>query len=81
MVKMIIREVNEERRTLFQCEACGFAYEEKAWAEKCQQYCEEHQACNIEITQHAVPIGQGHWHRSGIRGLKSGRRRRGAFKE
>lgn len=66
----MVKEVTRDSNTFYQCEACGFVYEEKAWAEKCQQYCEEHQACNLEITQHAVPTGQGHWHLSGTRNLK-----------
>jgi len=38
---------------LFQCEACGFHYQEQAWAEKCEAWCTEHQSCNMEITAHA----------------------------
>ncbi len=42
--------------TLYLCEECGFAYKEKEWAEKCQQWCEQQQSCNLEITQYAVPL-------------------------
>ena len=29
-------------------------FEEKEWAEKCQDWCENHYSCNAEITQHAI---------------------------
>lgn len=67
MVKELKREIRGEAKPVYQCEACGYAYEDKTWADKCQQYCEEHQACNLEITAHAVPIGKGHYHRPGTR--------------
>lgn len=48
----IIQKANKE---LYQCEECGFQYEDKEWAEKCEAWCKEHQSCNIEITAHAIP--------------------------
>ena len=39
----------------YQCEECGFRYEEKEWAEKCEVWCKEHKSCNIEITAHGMP--------------------------
>ncbi|MCH8049067.1 hypothetical protein IIC44_03145 [Patescibacteria group bacterium] len=50
MVK-ILKEGNNE---LYQCEECGFKYKEKEWAEKCQEWCKEHNSCNLEIIEHAV---------------------------
>lgn len=50
----MVKEVKNKGKTLYICGACGFAYEEKEWAEKCQKWCQEHQSCNIEITAHAV---------------------------
>ena len=38
----------------YQCNECGFAYEEKKWAEKCEAWCGEHNSCNLEIISHAV---------------------------
>jgi len=38
---------------LYQCEECGFHYESREWAEKCESWCREHKSCNIEITNHA----------------------------
>jgi len=52
----MVKEIKKGKKTIFVCEACGFAYEEKLWAEKCQQWCEQYQGCNLEIAEHAVPI-------------------------
>lgn len=50
----MVKEVKDKEKTLYICEACGFAYKQKEWAEKCQEWCQEHQSCNIEINAHAV---------------------------
>ena len=50
------RKVRKEKKTLYVCEECGFAYEQKKWAEKCQRWCHKHQSCNLEIMQHGVPL-------------------------
>ena len=52
----MVKEVKDKGKTLYICEACGLAYDEKYWAEKCQNWCQENQSCNMEITAHAVPI-------------------------
>ncbi len=52
----MVKETEKNGGTLYICEECGFAYKEKEWAEKCQQWCEQHQSCSLEITQHAVPL-------------------------
>ncbi len=44
----------DEGKIYFVCEKCGFKYEEREWAEKCQAWCSMHQSCNMEITQYAV---------------------------
>ncbi len=45
----------KEDKELHQCEECGFCYEEREWAEKCEAWCKEHQSCNIEITARGLP--------------------------
>ncbi len=52
----MVKEIKKNNKTLHACEECNFLYEEKEWAEKCQQWCQQHQSCNLEITQHAVPL-------------------------
>ena len=52
----MVKEIKKNEKTLYICEECGFAYDHKEWAQKCQQWCKQHQSCNLEITQHAVPL-------------------------
>jgi hypothetical protein len=37
------------------CPECGYEYKEKEWAEKCEAWCREHNACNLEIIRHGRP--------------------------
>ncbi len=50
MVKITHKNNNKE---LYQCEECSFHYQDKAIAEKCEEWCKEYKSCNIEITSHA----------------------------
>lgn len=52
----MVKEIKKDGKTLYVCEECGFAYEEKEWAQKCQQWCGQNNSCNLEITQHATPL-------------------------
>jgi len=54
----MVKELSKDGETFYICEACGFAYKEKRLAEKCQQWCAEHQSCNLEITQYAVSLDE-----------------------
>jgi len=54
----VVREANKKDKTLFICEECGLVYEQKEWAEKCQQWCRENQSCNLEIIQHSLQLEQ-----------------------
>lgn len=51
MVKIIQQKNNKE---LYQCEECGLKYENKEIAEKCQDWCQEHKSCNLEIIKYAT---------------------------
>lgn len=46
--------IQKEGKELYQCEECGFHYEDKKQAEKCQVWCKEHHSCNIEIIASAI---------------------------
>lgn len=50
----MVKVLNENNTTLYQCEICGFRYEEREWAEKCEAWCKEHHSCNLDITSHAI---------------------------
>lgn len=51
----MFKSIQQQEKVLHQCGECGFRYEEKEWAEKCEAWCKEHQSCNIEITAHGLP--------------------------
>jgi hypothetical protein len=36
------------------CEECGLKYEDRIWAEKCEDWCRKHKSCNLEIIKHAT---------------------------
>ncbi|MFC1988798.1 hypothetical protein ACFLVJ_03085 [Chloroflexota bacterium] len=55
----MVKEVGQNGKTLYICEECGMAYKEKAWAQKCEEWCHEHHSCNLEIIVHAVPLDTG----------------------
>ena len=46
--------IQENDRTLHQCEECGLKYESKEIAEKCQAWCHKHKNCNLDIIKNAV---------------------------
>jgi hypothetical protein len=50
----MVKEITKDGNILYKCEACGFDYKEKEWAQKCQDWCSKHNSCHIEITKHAV---------------------------
>jgi len=50
----MVKELLRDGKTFFVCEACGTIYQEKVWAEKCQEWCEKYKSCNLEIVEHAV---------------------------
>ena len=52
----ITKEEFKNSKKYFICEECGFAYNEKDWADKCENWCKEHKSCNIDITKHAVVL-------------------------
>lgn len=45
----------KEAKKIYVCAECGYEYEEKEWATKCQKWCHEHKSCNLEIISHGKP--------------------------
>lgn len=45
--------IKKDDKELYQCPECGFHYESRDWAEKCEAWCWEHKSCNLEITANA----------------------------
>lgn len=52
---MVSQKTKCEKR-YYVCDECGFAYEKKEWAQKCETWCAKYKSCNLEITRHAVQI-------------------------
>lgn len=51
----MVKEVRSNNKVLYVCETCNVAYADKEWAQKCQEWDEQHPgSCNLEIVQHAV---------------------------
>ena len=51
-----MKEVIKNDKTYYQCEACGFYYETRDLAQKCEDFCNKYKSCDMEITKHAVQI-------------------------
>lgn len=49
----MVKIIKQNGKELYQCEECGFHYEDRKWAEKCEAWCREHKSCNLQITAHA----------------------------
>ena len=52
----MVKEIKKDGKTYFQCGACGFFYETRELAQKCEDWCKRTKSCNIEITKHAVQL-------------------------
>lgn len=52
----MVKEIKKANKRFYQCEICKFNYNYKKWAKKCQDWCEKHNSCNIEITKYAVQV-------------------------
>lgn len=42
------------RMKYFQCKICKIYYKEKSLADKCEEWCKNHNSCNIEILKYSV---------------------------
>ena len=49
----MVKISTEKGKELYQCRECGFHYEDKEWADKCEAWCRERKSCNLEIVAHA----------------------------
>lgn len=55
----MVKETIKGKKKYYQCEACGFVYASKKYAQQCEDFCTKHKGCSLEITQHAIPIQGG----------------------
>jgi len=54
----MVKEVKVKGVTYYQCEICEFYYKTREWAQKCEDFCNEHKACSVEITKYAVKLDE-----------------------
>ena len=57
----MVKKLEQVDTTLYVCAICRPAYSHEEWAEKCEDWCEEHNGdSNPEVTQHAVKSKEEH---------------------
>jgi hypothetical protein len=52
----MVEETNFNNRIVFKCMKCGWMYKDKKKAQECENYCKEHNACNIKFVKYAIKI-------------------------
>ncbi|HTW96236.1 MAG TPA: hypothetical protein VMD74_01075 [Candidatus Methylomirabilis sp.] len=52
----MVKELKQGGKTWYQCEVCGHNYEDGDWAEKCEDWCNDHDDANPEITAYSVKM-------------------------
>lgn len=55
----MVEETNFKGKNVFKCMKCGWMYEDRKWAEKCEEYCKKYHACSLEIAKHAIKMKGG----------------------
>lgn len=56
---MIKLETKKEKLRLYECPECHLHYKERAWMEKCEEWCKKTNSCNLKITSHAEENKKG----------------------
>ena len=55
----MVKKLTKNGTTLYVCEECELKYRDNETAMKCEEWCREHGACNLEIIKHAVEFEDG----------------------
>lgn len=50
----MVKEIKDNDATIYQCEICEMGYSEQETAERCEEYCNTHESCSIDITKNAI---------------------------
>ena len=50
------KEIIKNKNKFYQCDECKLFYKSRNIAEKCENWCKEHNSCNLEIIKHAVKL-------------------------
>ena len=54
----MVEETNLEGNIVYKCEKCGWLYKIRKIAEKCENYCTKHMACNLEYKKYAIKLNE-----------------------
>lgn len=49
----MVKEFKMDDQTVYECELCDMGYGAIETAERCEEYCEKHGSCSLEITRKA----------------------------
>ena len=52
----MVKEIKKENKIYYQCESCDMYYPKKELAKKCEDFCDNHKACNTEIIKHSINL-------------------------
>lgn len=52
----MVKQLRKNKKLVYICQKCDFAYKDLETAAKCENWCREHHSCNMEITKYAVQI-------------------------
>jgi len=55
----MIKKILKKQRGVYQCVACGMAYDDEVYASQCERWCAKHKSCNLEIVKHALMTSGG----------------------
>ena len=50
----MVKEVEKDGKTVYQCEDCGLHYEDKDIATQCENFCREKGMCSMELTAQSI---------------------------
>jgi len=50
----MVSEFKRKGEAVFVCEFCGFGYSDLDTAERCEEYCDTHGSCSLDITKKAI---------------------------
>ena len=52
----MVKEILKAGKKYFQCNECKLFYKNRNIAEKCENWCKEHNSCKLEIIKNNVEI-------------------------
>jgi hypothetical protein len=52
----MVVEKEKNGKMYYQCESCNMYYEVIKIAQQCEDFCNSHQACSVELIKHAVNL-------------------------